>query len=94
MIFILSLNWNIWLPIILFNVVVCCCWWCTLNVFPCFFVSGGLLHSIPSTEEKSDVESYINSALKECVYETSNGARDTAVNNLSDILFTFMKHLA
>lgn len=59
-----------------------------------FFVSGGLLHSIPSTEEKSDVESYINSALKECVHETSNGARDTAVNNLSDILFTFMKHLA
>lgn len=54
----------------------------------------GLLHSIPSTGEQKEAESYINFALQECVHETSSGGRDAAVNKLSEILFTFMKHLA
>lgn len=58
-----------------------------------FCTTGGLLHSIPSSEEKDDTESKITSALKECVHETTRGGREVAINTLSEILFSYMKHI-
>lgn len=56
-------------------------------------VHRGLLHSIPSSGEKGETESLINSALKECVHETTRGGREAAINKLSEILFSYMKHI-
>lgn len=65
-----------------------------LNRLKFFFcTTGGLLHSIPSSEEKDETESKIKSALKECVHETTRGGREVAINTLSEILFSYMKHI-